>query len=143
MASILHEAVIGVSAAQAWSALRQVHLAHQLFADVLIDGRLDGDIRTVTFSNGLVIRERIVDVSDERRRIAYSVISGTPMTHHNASMQLIPENDGRCRFVWIADFLPNEFGEQMLPLIREGTDALKRNLESGAVGLASPNNVRD
>ena len=136
MASILHEAVMGVSADQAWSALRQVHLAHRLFADVLIDGQLKGDTRTVTFANGMVVRERIIDVSDERRRVAYSVTSGTPMTHHNASMQLIPEDDGRCRFVWIADFLPNEFGEQMLPLIREGTDALKRNLESGAVGLA-------
>ncbi|MCL6699080.1 SRPBCC family protein [Sphingomonas sp. NSE70-1] len=132
MASLLHETIINVGADRAWSALRQVSLAHRLFADVLIDGRLDGDIRTVTFANGMVVRERVIDINDERRRLAYSVISGTPMTHHNASMQLIPEGEARCRFVWIADFLPDEFAEQMLPLVQQGTDALKRNIERGA-----------
>ena len=137
MASIQHETTLDLDADKAWAALRDVSLAHRLFAGVLTDGRLDGDIRTVTFANGMTIRERIIDISDERKRVAYSVIDGTPMTHHNASMQLIPEGQGRCRFIWIADFLPDAFGEQMLPLMEQGTDALKRNLENSAMGSAS------
>lgn len=132
MASIQHETTLDLSAEEAWSALRQVELAHRLFAGVLTGGQLDGDLRTVTFASGMTVRERIVDVSDERRRVAYSVIEGTPMTHHNASMQIVPEGEGRSRFIWIADYLPDEFGAQMLPLIEAGTAALKRNLESGA-----------
>ena len=129
MASIHHEVTLDVSADKAWSALRQVGLAHKLFAPVLTDGRLDGDVRTVTFANGLVTRERIVDVSDDRRRLAYSVIEGAPMSHHNASMQIIPIDQNRSRFVWIADFLPHEFAGTMAPLMRQGADALKGNLE--------------
>lgn len=132
MASICHETRLDLSAEQAWSALREVGLAPRLFAGVLADGRLDGDVRTVTFAGGMKVRERIIDVSDERRRVAYSAIEGTPMTHHNASMQIVPDGEGRCRFIWTADFLPHDFGEQMLPLVQQGAEALKRNLESGA-----------
>jgi hypothetical protein len=132
MASIYHEIAVRVDGDKAWAALRQVDLAHKLFADVLIDGRLDGDVRTVTFANGLVARERIIDVSDERRRVAYSVFEGTPMTHHNASMQILDSGEGRCLLIWIADFLPQEFEATMLPLMKQGAEALKQNLESGA-----------
>src|SRR5688500_17242898 len=114
MASIHHEIDIHVSADEAWRALRQVGLAHRLFAGVLVDGSIDGDVRAVTFANGLVTRERIIDVDDERRRVAYSVIVGTPMTHHNASMEIVETGPDSCRFIWVADFLPEEFGPTML-----------------------------
>jgi hypothetical protein len=129
MASIHHEITIGTSAEQAWAALRQVGLAHNLFAPVLTDGHLDGDVRTVTFADGQVIRERIIDISEERRRVAYSVIEGSAMTHHNASMQIVPEGKDRCRFVWVADFLPHEAAGVMAPLMQQGAEALKANLE--------------
>jgi hypothetical protein len=136
MASIHHEIALELSAADAWAALRQVGRAHELFAGVLVDGRLDGDVRTVTFANGMTVRERIVDVDDARRRIAYSVFEGTPMTHHNASMQLIEDGPDRCRFVWIADFLPDDFAADMMPLVEQGTEALKTNLESAQSAMA-------
>lgn len=132
MASIHHETDIGISADEAWRALRQVGLAHKLFAGVLVDGRIDGDIRTVTFANGLVTRERIIDVSDERRRVAYAVIEGTPMTHHNASMEIVETGPDSCRFIWVADFLPEEFGPTMLPLMEAGAEAMKKVLETGS-----------
>ena len=136
MGSLHHELIVEVNTDRAWSALREVGLAHRLFAGVLVAGEFDGTVRTVTFANGLGTRERIVDVSDQQRRIAYSVVEGTPMTHHNASMQVTGDQEGRCRFVWIADFLPDAFGDTMLPLMRQGAEALKANLESGAFGTA-------
>lgn len=133
MGSIQHEIQLDVSVARAWNAVRQVGLAHKLFAGVLTDGELEGGIRKVTFANGLQVRERIVDVNEERHRVAYSAFEGTPMTHHNASMQILQVGQpNRCRFVWIADFLPDEFGETMLPIMVAGTEALKANLENGA-----------
>lgn len=133
MGSIRHEVALDTSADQAWRALREVDLARRLFAGVLVDSRLDGDVRTVTFADGLVVRERIVDVNDEERRLAYSAFEGTPMTHHNASMQIVPDGDDRCRFIWIADFLPHNFRDTMLPLVQQGAEALKMNLEKGGV----------
>ena len=137
MASMQYELMLDVSADKAWSALRQAGMAHKLFAGVLIDGRLDGDVRTVSFAGGMVTRERIIDVSDDRRPVAYSVIEGTPMTHHNASMQIVAVDKSRCRFIWIADFLPHAFADTMAPLVKEGAQALKANLESGGFWAAT------
>jgi hypothetical protein len=131
MASIHKELSLAVSADQAWAALRLVGEVHKLFAGVLVDGHLDGDLRTVKFANGMVVRERIIDVDEARRRVVYSVVEGTPMTHHNASMQILDEGAGRCRFIWISDFLPAEFAGTMAPMVEQGAQALKANLETG------------
>jgi hypothetical protein len=53
-------------------------------------------------------------------------------SHHSASMQIVPDGEGRCRFVWISDFLPNAAGAMVGPLMEAGAQALKRNLEAAA-----------
>jgi hypothetical protein len=132
MASIHHEATIDVSAEAAWARLRQVDQAHTLFAPVLVDGMFDRDAqtRTVRFANGMVAQERILDVDEARRRVAYTVVGGAGMSYHHASMQIIDTGPKHCRFVWVSDFLPAEFRDQMAPLVDAGTRALKANLES-------------
>ena len=139
MASIHHEATIDLGAAAAWARLRQVGEAHALFAPVLVDGSFDRDTqtRTVRFANGMVVQERILDVDDARRRVAYAVVGGTGMSYHHASMEIIEAGPERCRFVWVSDFLPAAFGDQMAPLVEAGTRALKANLEA-----ATPSPVR-
>jgi hypothetical protein len=129
MASIHQQVVVEVDSEKAWTALRDVGEAHRLFAPVLTDSRLDADIRTARFANGMVLRERILDVDDRRRRVAYSVMDGPGMTYHHASMQIVEAGAGRCLFVWITDFVPQELGGQLAPLIEQGTQALKANLE--------------
>jgi hypothetical protein len=132
MASLYREEMLSVSADQAWAALRQPANAPTLFAPVLVDGSVNGDVRTVRFANGTVVEERIVDIDDTRRRIAYTAIKGTPMTHHNASMQIVDDGPQRCRFVWITDVLPNEMAAAIEPLVEQGSLALKSNLERSA-----------
>jgi len=129
MASIHNEILVDVPAATAWAALRDVGTAHRLFAGVLTDGQLDGDVRTVTFANGLVLREKIITVDDDSRRVAYAVLDGR-FEHHNASMQIFAAGEGRCRFVWITDLLPNERVATVKPLVEQGSEALKRVLEA-------------
>lgn len=129
MASIHREAILEISSERAWAALRDFGNAARAFAGVLVKASVEGDVRTVTFANGLVAQEQLVDIDDDRQRIAYKVL-GAPFTHHNASMQIVAENAQRCRFVWISDFLPNEVAPAVLPLVEEGCRALKRNLES-------------
>jgi hypothetical protein len=132
MASIHRDEIIQVPADKAWAALRDVGNPHFVFAGVLVDGRIEGDIRTVTFANGMVVRERIVDVDDASRRVAYTVIDGM-FEHHSASMQIVAEGEGRCRFVWISDFLPDEHRELVAPLVEAGAQALVRNLETNRI----------
>lgn len=130
MASIHEQRAVSVGAESAWVSLRVVGEAHKLFAPVLVDAQLDGDTRTVRFANGMVLRERILDIDDERRRVAYTAIDGPGMTFHHASMQVVDAGPGRCLFLWTTDFLPPDIGANLAPLIKQGTDALKRNLEA-------------
>ena len=131
MASLVQDVAVAVPAKVAWAALREVGRAHKLFAGVLVDGRSDGDVRTVTFAGGQVVTEQIVDVDEGRMRVAYHVVEGG-FSHHSASMQIVPDGEERCRFVWISDFLPNEAGAMVEPLMEAGAQALKRNLEAAA-----------
>ena len=91
MASIHRETVVDVGAEQAWAALRTVGAAHELFAPVLTDGELNGETRRVRFANGMVVNERIVDVDDGMRRVAYSVLDAPGLRYHHASMQVLDE----------------------------------------------------
>ena len=102
---------------------------------VLTDARLDGEARVVTFANGLVVRELIVDVDDEHRRLSYAAVGGRT-SHHNASMQVLPEGAGHCRIVWITDLLPAEMAGPVAALVEQGARAMKATLEAkaGATG---------
>ena len=101
-----------------------------MFAPVLVDSSIDGDVRTVRFANGLVLRERILDVDDTRRRVAYTALDAPGVAYHHASMQVIDAGPVRSEFVWTTDVHPPEVIEQMSPLIRQGTQALRKNLET-------------
>ena len=129
MASIHHEVAVEVGVDKAWAALRRVGDAPVLFAPVLVGGEIEGDVRTVRFANGMVVRERILAVDDERRRVAFTALDVPGMTYHHSSMQVVEVGNGRCRFIWITDFLPQEMDRNLMPLIEAGGKALKSNLE--------------
>lgn len=61
-----------------WLAVRDAGNVHRLFAGVLNDCRLQDGVRTVTLANGMVVRELILDISDEHRRMAYAALGGAP-----------------------------------------------------------------
>ena len=94
MASIHREVRIQADADAVWDALRDVGALHQRLAPGFVtEVRLEAGARIVTFGNGIVARELIVDVDDKARRLVWSVVGGS-MTHHNASAQVFPEGKG-------------------------------------------------
>src|SRR3954467_11634774 len=130
MASIHREVRIHTNPEAAWDALRDVGALHQRLAPGFVtDVRLEEGARVVTFGNGLVARELIVDIDDEARRLAWSVVGGR-MTHHNASAQVFPDGAGQSRFVWIADLLPHESAPGVAAMMEQGLAVIKRTLES-------------
>ena len=113
-----------------WDALRDVGALHRRLAPGFVtDVRLEEGARVVTFGNGLVARELIVDVDDAARRLAWAVVGGR-MTHHNASAQVFPDGEGHSRFVWIADLLPHEVAPGVAAMMEQGLAVIKRTLES-------------
>ena len=132
MASIRREVSVAVSAETAWDAVRDVGaLPTRLVKGFVTDCRLEGDGRIVTFANGMVARERIVDLDEAQRRLVWSAV-GDRLTHHNASVQVFSEGPQRCRLVWIADLLPHEMKPAMEAMIDKGMAAIQRTLESAA-----------
>jgi len=130
MASIHKEIVIETSPKRVWDAVRDVGAVHERLAPgFVVDTRLEAGARVVTFANGLVARELIVDVDDEARRLAWAVVGSPRLTHHNASMQVFDDGDRGSRVVWIADLLPNEIAGTIAAMIEEGLGAMKKTLE--------------
>ena len=107
MASIYKEIALDARADDVWDAIRDFGAVHRRVAsDFLLDARLDGDARIVTFSNGTVAREVLVTCDDARKRLVYAVASER-VKQHSASIQIIADGD-RSRMIWITDVLPNE-----------------------------------
>jgi len=132
MASIHKEVAIDATAAEIWDAIRDVGAIHtRLAREFVVDTKLDGDSRLVTFANGAVVRERLVTVEDDARRLVYSAVGGR-FTHHNGSIQVVPSGEHRSRVIWIADLLPNELAAYVGGMMDQGCAAMKRTLETAA-----------
>jgi carbon monoxide dehydrogenase subunit G len=132
MASIHREIRLAARVEDVWDAVRDVGNIHQrLCPGFLTDCRMDGpDARIVTFGNGMVVKELIVNLDDKARRVAWSAVGGR-LSHHNASMQIFPDGEG-CRAVWIADLLPNDLAGAIAGMIDQGLGAMKKTLERNA-----------
>jgi hypothetical protein len=130
MASIHREIRVSTDAAAIWDAVRDVGAIHERLAPgFVVDTRLEGHARIVTFGSGLVAKELIVDVDDEVRRLAWAVVESPRLSHHNASLQVF-EDGAASRVVWIADLLPNEIAPVIAGMIDQGLAVMKKTMES-------------
>jgi carbon monoxide dehydrogenase subunit G len=130
MASIRKEISIDARPDDVWAAIRDVGAIHQRLAPGFVtDTRMEGEAaRVVTFANGFVVRELIVDVDDERRRLAYAAVGGRS-THHNASFEVFADGPEGTRLVWIADVLPHEVAAPIGDMMEQGARVMQRALE--------------
>jgi hypothetical protein len=133
MASLRKEIPLASSSAAVWDALRDIGALHtRLVPGFVTDTRMDGDAaRIVTFANGVVARERIVDVSEADRRVVWAV-SDPPFTHYSASAQVFEDGPSRCRLVWISDFLPNTLYDTVAGMMNLGAAAMQKAFAKAA-----------
>lgn len=123
MASIVMDEIINATPDTVWAGLSAFGEAHRVFPGVLTACTLESsDVRTVTFANGAAVRERLIGLDHERRRMAYSALS---FAHHNASFEVRPHAEGS-RVIWSCDVLPHEAAERIRPLMQAGFAAMKR-----------------
>jgi hypothetical protein len=133
MATVRQEIAIDAPADAVWDALRDWGALHRRLVPGFVTATaVEGDDRLVTFFDGTVARERLVDLDEERRRLVWSVVDG-PMTHHNAAARVVagPEA-GTCVLIWTADFLPHDVAPRMRELIAAGARAMQRALAGSA-----------
>ncbi|MFZ0278315.1 MAG: SRPBCC family protein [Candidatus Sulfotelmatobacter sp.] len=129
MASIRKELLTKASVDDVWEVLRDIGALHtRLVPGFVTDTKLERGERIVTFGNGMVVREPIVDIDDAARRLVWSAIGGR-LTHYNASAQVFADADGQTRLVWIADLLPSEVAGSINLMMEEGMRVMKSTLD--------------
>jgi hypothetical protein len=89
------------------------------------DTKLESGARIVTFANGMIVKELIVDLDDKARRLVWSAVGGR-LSHHNASAQVFADGDGRSRLVWTADLLPDELAGDIRTMMDHGAAAMQK-----------------
>jgi carbon monoxide dehydrogenase subunit G len=128
MASIHKEFIVAAHPDQVWDALRDFGALHtRLVPGFVLDTKLDGDARIVTFANGTVARELLVDCDDARRRLVYAVVSER-LKQHSASIQVFADGDSSSRVTWVADVLPNEIAPYISSQMDLGASAMQSKL---------------
>ena len=129
MASIREEFTVDATPDAVWSALRDYGAVHtRLAVGFVVDCTMEeGDVRVITFGNGMVVREPIISVDSERFRLAWGA-EGGPLTHYNAGLELFAERGGT-RVVWTSDLLPHAMAEQVAGMQEQGLSVMKKTLE--------------
>jgi carbon monoxide dehydrogenase subunit G len=135
MASIHREVLLDAPLDAVWDALRDVGALHtRLVPGFVTATRLEDGARIVTFANGMVAKELIVDIDEAQRRVCWAAV-GTAMSHHNASFQLFAEA-ARTRGVWIADLLPHALAPNIAAMIEQALVAMQRHFATPARAAA-------
>jgi hypothetical protein len=130
MASITQEIITSARPERAWDSIRDVGSLHtRLVVGFVVDTRLEPGARIVTFKNGMVVREPIVTVDEQARRLVWSAVV-PKLTHYNASVQVFDIDGPGSRIVWIADFLPDDAKTWVAGMIGDGMAAMKATLDA-------------
>ena len=73
---------------EVWSAIRDIGALHtRLVPGFVTDTKLEPGARIVTFIDGMVLREPIVTLDDEARRLVWTAEGGRAR-HYNAALQV-------------------------------------------------------
>jgi hypothetical protein len=114
-----------------WDAARDLGALHtRLVPGFVVNTQLDGNARIVTFGNGMVVREPIISVDDQRRRLSWTAIGGQT-THYNAVLEVFAEGSG-ARVVWTTDLLPDEMADPVAAMQENGLAVMKETFEQRA-----------
>ena len=126
MASIQNDVPLNAAARDVWDAVRDFGALHRRLVPGFVTAcTLDGDARIVTFANGSVAREVLVDCNDARQRLVYA-IANERLKHYSASVQVIADGDGKSRLLWTIDMLPNELAAYVQEQTRDAVIALHK-----------------
>ena len=132
MASIHKDIPIEAPAHEVWDSVRDFGALHtRLVPGFVLDAKLDGEARIVTFANGTVARELLIDCDDTRRRLAYAIISER-MKHYGASVEVVADGDTNSRVIWTVDVLPHEIAPYIGGQMDQGVLAMQKALRRAA-----------
>jgi carbon monoxide dehydrogenase subunit G len=132
MASIRKQFTVDADPGQVWDAVRDFGALHtRLVPGFVLDTRLEGEARIVSFANGTVVRELLVDCDDTRRRLVYAVISER-VRHYHATVEVGAGDDTSSQLSWTVDVLPHEIASYVDGQMDQAVQAMQQALRRRA-----------
>jgi carbon monoxide dehydrogenase subunit G len=130
MATLRQDVSLDSDPAEVWDALRDFDALHErLVCGFVTACESDGRERVLTFFNGMVVRELLVGIDDDHRRLTYAITEG--FTHYQGTAEVVPDGAGS-RLVWHVDLLPDERAADVAELMAHGAEAMRRTLVRNA-----------
>ena len=133
MATVRKSVVIAKPANDVWDAVSDAGQLHTRVVPGMVTNTTlenNGNVRIVTFGNGMVLKEYMISNDADAMRLAWSAES-EQWTHHNASLQIFSVGEDKCEAVWTADVLPHAAGALMEQFLTAGLAAMKAHMENG------------
>ena len=126
MATLRQDVLLDADPAEVWDALRDFGALHERLVRGFVTAcESDGRERVLTFFNDMVVRELLVGVDDEQRRLTYAITEG--FTHYQGTAQVAADGAG-CVLVWHVDLLPDDRAADVAALMEHGAAAMRRTL---------------
>lgn len=129
MAHVYYSRILNVSAPSAWEIVRDFGSLPTWFPFVQTSvlrggGKYEpGTIRANTVSDGSVIEERLLELSDRDRRIVYDIVKADiPTKNYSAVLRIfeVTETPGQCFVEWSADFDVEGDPKAAIEWVRDG-----------------------
>ena len=137
MASIHKDIIIDAHPDDVWDALRDFGAVHtRLVPGFVLDTKLEGDARIVTFANGTVAREILVDCDDAKAAAGLCHRQRAAETAQRLGAGVRRWRRAQPRGVWIVDVLPHEIAPYMDAQMDQGALAMQKALGARAASLA-------
>lgn len=131
MATLRETLRLRAPAAAVWDAVRDVGELHRrLVPGFVTEARLEQGARVITFVNGITVREEIVSVDDDSRRLAYAIPRGR-FLHYQGTVD-VEEDGAGSRLVWTVDLLPDEAADGIRAMMHQGADVMRATLDGAS-----------
>lgn len=131
MALLRTEILLAATPAAVWDVIGDFAAGPLRMAPGFVVGcRAEGDVRVVTFADGLVVHERFLARDDDERRLVYAVVGGAVRPDHDtAEMRVVPAAGG-CRLVWTRDVRPDDLAPGFRAAMERGAQVIRRTLDA-------------
>ena len=126
MATLRETLRLRAPAAAVWDAVRDVGEV----PGFVTEARLEQGARVITFVNGITVREEIVSVDDDSRRLAYAIPRGR-FLHYQGTVD-VEEDGAGSRLVWTVDLLPDEAADGIRAMMHQGADVMRATLDGAS-----------
>jgi carbon monoxide dehydrogenase subunit G len=130
MSTIYKEFIVEAPPQFVWDAVKDVGAAHtRLYQGYVTDTMFADGERTLTFANGVISKEHVISVLEDKRRLA-SVSGAGTARHYHAAWQVFPTDEHHSRVLWVVDVLSDALFDTVKEMVDLGSSAMKQTLEA-------------